>query len=70
VEHLDGATKITLTGPKRSGENLVAKELKGLTGDLGQTHLVLDFARVPYLTSVELATLIRLHKKMKGSGGG
>jgi anti-anti-sigma factor len=61
---------ITFTaGQKRDVENVIATELEGLTDQLGDSHLLLDFTNVEYITSVELGTLVSLHKKMKTSGG-
>jgi anti-anti-sigma factor len=50
-------------------ENRIARELEGRTGDLGEGHLLLDFTNVEHLSSVELGTLVTLHKRMKASGG-
>jgi carbon storage regulator len=61
---------ITFTaGQERNVDNVVATELEGLTDDLWQCHLLLDFTNVEYVTGVELETLISIHKKMKASGG-
>jgi anti-anti-sigma factor len=61
---------ITFTpGHRREVEDVIAAELEGLTDELGESHLLLDFTNVEYLSSVELGTLISLHKKMKVSGG-
>ena len=50
-------------------ENVLSTELEGLTDGLGECHMLLDFTNVEYITSVELGTLVNLHKKMKASGG-
>jgi carbon storage regulator CsrA len=60
---------ITFTSGQVRTENVLASELEGLTDELGECHLLLDFANVEYVTSVELGTLVNLHKKMKASGG-
>jgi anti-anti-sigma factor len=61
---------ITFTdGDVRDVENMIARELDGLTDGLGETHLLLDFTNVERLSSAELGTLIRLHTRMKASGG-
>ena len=60
---------ITFTAGQVRLENVIASELEGLTDELGECHLLLDFTNVEYVTSVELGTLISLHKKMKASGG-
>ena len=70
VEQRGGVKIITFTaGQKRDVENVIATELNGLTDELGECHLLLDFTNVEYITSVELGTLVGLHKKMKASGG-
>jgi anti-sigma B factor antagonist len=61
---------ITFTGDRVRGlEDVLAGELKGRTEDLGKCHLLLDFSKVEYLSSVEVETLIALHKKVRASGG-
>jgi len=61
---------ITFTaGQKRDVENVIATELEGLTDQLGECQLLLDFTNVEYITSVELGTLVSLHTKIKASGG-
>lgn len=53
----------------RDVESVIARELEALAaGEEGQ-HLLLDFAHVEYLNSVELGTLITLHKRVKAAGG-
>lgn len=70
VEESGGVKIITFTaGQKRDVENVIATELEGLTDDLGECHLMLDFTNVDYITGVELGTLVELHQKMKASGG-
>jgi carbon storage regulator len=60
---------ITFTAGQVRMENVIASELEGLTDELGECHLLLDFTNVEYVSSVELGTLVSLHKKMKASGG-
>ena len=60
---------ITFTAGQVRLQNVLATELEGQTDDLGECDLLLDFTNVEYVTSVELATLVSLHKKMKASGG-
>jgi len=61
---------ITFTARQlRDVENVIATELQGLTNELGESHLLLDFTNVECITSVELGTLVSLQKKMKASGG-
>ncbi len=49
--------------------DVLARELEGRTDGLGAGHLLLDFTNVAYLTSVELGTLITLHKRLRAAGG-
>ena len=53
----------------RDVENVIARELLGLTGVTGVRHLLLDFTNVDYLNSMELGTLVTLHKQVKEAGG-
>ena len=69
TEHTGMVKIITFTAGQVRLENVIATELEGLTDDLGQCHLLLDFSNVENVTNVELGTLVRLHKKMKSSGG-
>ena len=70
VEKRAGVKIITFTtGQKRDVEDVIATELDGHTDGLGECHLLLDFTNVEFITSVELGTLIGLHKRMKASGG-
>jgi anti-anti-sigma factor len=70
VEQSGNVKIITFTGDKvRDMENVLARELKGRTEDLGECHLLLDFTNVGYITSVELGTLVGLHKRVKAGGG-
>jgi anti-anti-sigma factor len=56
-------------GQARDVENVIATELDGLPDGMGDCHLLLDFTNVEYITSVELGTLVNLHKRLKDSGG-
>jgi len=70
VEQAGNVKVITFTsGSVRDVDNVLARELEGLTESLGDCHLLLDFTNVEYLSSVELATLVMLHKKVKATGG-
>ena len=70
VEENGNVRIITFTGDQvRKVENVLASELQGRTEHLGTCHLLLDFTNVDYLNSVELGTLITLHKRIKASGG-
>jgi anti-anti-sigma factor len=70
VEQSGNVRVITFAaGAVRDVENMLARELEGRTDGLEESHLLLDFTNVQYLTSVELGTLIGLHKRMQASGG-
>jgi anti-anti-sigma factor len=70
VEHAGNITVFTFTdGEVQDLENTLARELEGNTNTLAGGHLLLDFCRVERIFSVELGTLIDLHKQMKASGG-
>src|ERR1700751_5680543 len=70
VEKSGNVKIITFTGDGvRDVENVLAKDLQGHMEDLTECHLLLDFTNVEYLSSVELGTLIALHKRVKASGG-
>ncbi len=70
VEKSGNVKIITFTGDEvRDVENVLASELHGHMENLKECHLLLDFTHVEYLSSVELGTLITLHKKVKASGG-
>jgi len=70
VEKSGNVRVITFTTEKvHDAENVIARELKGCTVGLGRSHLMLDFTNVERLSSVELGTLLTLHKRVKASGG-
>jgi anti-anti-sigma factor len=70
TERIGNVKIITFTaGQLRDVDNVIATELGCLTDELGECHLLLDFTNVDFITSVELGTLVSLHKKMKASGG-
>ena len=70
VEQGGDVRVITFTSDKvRDVENMIARELQARTEGLAGAHLLLDFTNVDYLSSVELGTLITLHKRMRASGG-
>jgi anti-sigma B factor antagonist len=69
VEENGTVRVITLTSGKLlEEENALASELEGRTDGLGG-HLLLDFSRVERISSVELGTLITLHKRLTAAGG-
>jgi anti-anti-sigma factor len=70
VERSGNVTIITFTtGAIRDVENVIARELEGHTAGMGERHLLLDFTNVEYLNSIELGTLITLHKQVEQTGG-
>lgn len=72
VERSANATVITfIPDAVRDVENEIARELLGLTGGTGTAgrHLLLDFTNVVSLNSMELGTLVTLHKQVESSGG-
>jgi anti-anti-sigma factor len=70
VEQSGNVRVITFTNEEvHDAENVIARELKGCTVGLGRSHLMLDFTNVKRLSSVELGTLLTLHKRVKASGG-
>lgn len=69
IERNGDATTVTFTaGTLRDVQNVIARELDGLAVG-AEGHLVLDFTHVTYLNSVELGTLIALHKSAESAGG-
>jgi anti-anti-sigma factor len=70
VEQSRGVRVVTFAADGvRDVENMLARDLAGCTDALGGSHLLLDFTNVERLGSVELGTLIGLHKRMKACGG-
>lgn len=70
MEQAENVKVVTFTADRvRDVENVIATELACLSERLGECHLLLDFTNVEYITSVELGTLVNLHKRMKASGG-
>jgi anti-anti-sigma factor len=69
VERRGDVTIITMAGGKRDLDDMVAAELDGRTDGPAGRHLLLDFANVRFISSVELGTLIGLHKKLAACGG-
>jgi anti-sigma B factor antagonist len=70
VEENGTVRVITLTsGILLEEDNVLASELEGRTDGLGGCHLMLDFTHVERINSVELGTLITLHKSLKAAGG-
>jgi anti-anti-sigma regulatory factor len=70
VEQRGNVRVLTFTADgARDVENLVARDLEGRTGELGEGHLLLDFTNDEYLRHVELGRLVTLHKRMKACGG-
>jgi anti-anti-sigma factor len=70
VERSGNITIITFTHDAiRDVENVLARELAGHTAGTGERHLLLDFTNVEYLNSMELGTLVTLHKQAEAAGG-
>jgi anti-sigma B factor antagonist len=71
VEQSGNVKIITLSGGRirHDNENPIANELEGHTGELEKRHLLLDFTHVKSICSLELGTLLTLHKRLKASGG-
>jgi anti-anti-sigma factor len=69
VEQGGNVTILTFTDDLRDGENAIARELVDFSTELGDHHLLLNFINVKYLNSVELGTLINLHKRVRSAGG-
>lgn len=70
VERCGNITVITFTRDAiRDVENVIARELEVLPVETGVQHLLLDFANVTRLSSVELGTLVTLHKRVEAAGG-
>ncbi len=71
VERSGNITIITfIPNAIRDVENVIARELEGLTSGVGERHLLLDFTNVDSLNSMELGTLITLHTSRSGDAGG
>jgi anti-anti-sigma factor len=70
VERSGDITIVTFTADAiRDVESVIARELETLTPNTGQQHLLLDFTHVKCLNSIELGTLINLHKRVEATGG-
>lgn len=70
VERSGNITIITfVAGAIRDVQNVIARELEGLTAGMDVRHLLLDFSNVEFLGSLELGTLITLHKQARAAGG-
>jgi anti-anti-sigma factor len=70
VEQTDGVRIITFTaGSGRDVENVIARELEDCTAAWWGCHILLDFTNIERISSLELGTLIMLHKDMTASGG-
>jgi anti-anti-sigma factor len=70
VERNGNLTILTFTSDAiRDVENVVARELSGLKPGVEDYHLLLNFANVKILNSLELGTLISLNKQVRSIGG-
>jgi anti-anti-sigma factor len=70
VEQGGNVTIFTFTADElRDVENVIARELGDFSIGSGEHHLLLNFINVKYLNSIELGTLITLHKRIRSAGG-
>jgi anti-anti-sigma factor len=69
MERNGNVAVFTFTPNAGHAENRLVEDLNGQADALAECHLMLDFTHVESLRSVELGTIINLHKKMKTSGG-
>jgi len=70
VERSGDTIIITVSGGKiRDVDNVLARDLDGLTDGVPKRRVLLDFINVEFVSSVELGTLIGLHKKLRACGG-
>jgi anti-sigma B factor antagonist len=70
IERTANVTVITFTADAiRDVENVIARELEGHLDGTVKRQLLLDFTNVKYLNSLELGTLITLHKRVHDAGG-
>lgn len=58
-----------MAGQERELGNVLGRELEGNTANLDGCHLLLDFTNVERISSVELGTLVMLHRQLRESGG-
>jgi anti-sigma B factor antagonist len=70
IEHSGDTTVFIFSGGAvRDEEDMLAKELRGHTDGLAGRHLLLDLAHVRGIYSIEIGTLITLHKRLQATGG-
>ena len=70
VQQCRGIKIITFAAGKDRGvEHVIGQALAGQTAAVEGCHLLLDFTNVEFISSVELGTLLLLHKRMQASGG-
>lgn len=70
VERGGNLTILTFTAHAiRDVESVIARELEALAAGRRNEHLLLDFTHVKSLNSMELSTLIKLHKGVDAAGG-
>jgi anti-anti-sigma factor len=66
------AIVLAITEPQLQGDapsDALREDLLGALARSGARHVVLDFQRVTYLSSVAFRPLLSLHRKLKESGG-
>ncbi|MCI0684145.1 MAG: STAS domain-containing protein [Gemmataceae bacterium] len=70
---MNAAAKIEQAGNVRiitfAGARIRDDLVGSILGALGDDHLLLDFTHVESISSMELAALITLHKRIKTAGG-
>jgi anti-anti-sigma factor len=70
VEQSGDVRIVRFAGLKKiNPEDMLADELIGCTENLNNCHLLLDFTNVEQIHSMELGTLVGLHKKLVAAGG-
>lgn len=70
VERGGNLTILTFTAHAiRDVDSVIARELEILAEGVGSGHLLLDFSHVVALNSMELGTLVALHKRVESAGG-
>jgi anti-anti-sigma factor len=71
VEAIDGVTVVKFQEMSLVEPNVEAagKELASLLDDGGGHRLCLDFSAVEYISSLGLAKVVALHKRLRAAGG-
>jgi anti-anti-sigma factor len=71
VQVEDPVTIVKFTAPYLNDGNIheIGSDLAGIADQLGTGELHLDFSQVTYLSSIVLAKLLNLHKRVTSDGG-